>query len=757
MGVTLATLAARRAHPDGGRVRSLTAIVYPRVTSNEGEGPVFAWWGRAVVRARWFVLAATLAVVAVGAVWGTGIFGALASGGFDDPASESSRAHALIEERFGSTGDDLTILYTHPTATADQPALAGPVQAVLDRLEGRPEVVAIGSLYDGEHPTYVSTDGHSTYITLRLRDNDEDGKLADLRALEPLLEAGGEVDTEVGGIYAFLRDANEQVEADIVRAELISAPVLFVLLLVIFRGLVAAVSPLLVGGVAILGGFVVTRIVASLTEVSVFAANVITLLGLGMAIDYALFIVGRFREELAAGHPTAVAVERTLRTAGRTVAVSGLTVTLALSSLLLFPMGFLKSVAYGGMAAVLVAMLAALTSLPALLAVLGPRINALRIGRARRATAAGDGRRGAWERLALSVMRRPVIYLTVTAAVLVGLAVPFLRAEFGGFDERVLPEGTPSRVVSERLAADFPGGGTSPVVAVVDGATPEQVQQFTARVSALPGVDAAGVQLTDGRVSVVAVLYDGSVTSDVAKDVVRQVRDLPAPDGAEVLVGGRTAANLDQVSFLSARLPWMALYVFAVTFVLLVLAFGSVVLPVKAILMNVISIGASFGVIVWVFQDGHFADALAFTPLGALEPTNLVLLLAVLFGLSTDYEIFLLSRVREEYLLTGDNTGAVAAGLQRTGGIITAAALLLIVVVAGFATGGTQSIKVLGIGTVVAVAVDAALVRTLLVPATMRLLGRWNWWAPGPIARMYQRIGIKESEDLRAAPTGGDR
>lgn len=719
---------------------------------------MFAWWGRAVVRARWFVLAATLAVVAVGAGWGTGIFGALASGGFDDPASESSRAHARIEETFGAVGDDLAILYTHPTATADQPALAGPVQAVLDRLEGRPEVVAVASVYDGQHPTYVSTDGHSTYITIRLRDNDEDGKLADLRALEPLLEAGGDVDTEIGGIYAFLRDANEQVEADIVRAELISAPVLLVLLMVIFRGLVAAATPLLVGGVAILGGFAVTRVVASLTEVSVFAANVITLLGLGMAIDYALFVVGRFREELAAGHPTAVAVERTLRTAGRTVAVSGLTVALALSSLLLFPMGFLKSVAYGGMAAVLVAMLAALTSLPALLAVLGPRINALRIGRPRRAPAAGEpGRRGAWERLARSVMRRPVIYLVVTAVVLLGLGVPFLRAEFGGFDERVLPEGTASRVVSERLAADFPGGGTSPVLAVVDGATPEQAQQFAARVSALPGVSGAAVQQTDGQVSVVAVLYEGSVTSDVAKDVVRQVRELPAPAGAEVLVGGRTAANLDQVSFLSARLPWMALYVFAVTFVLLVLAFGSVVLPVKAILMNVISIGASFGVIVWVFQDGHFADALAFTPLGALEPTNLVLLLAVLFGLSTDYEIFLLSRVREEYLLTGDNTGAVAAGLQRTGGIITAAALLLIVVVAGFATGGTQSIKVLGIGTVVAVAVDAALVRTLLVPATMRLLGRWNWWAPGPIARMYQRIGIKESEDLRAAPTGGDR
>jgi RND superfamily putative drug exporter len=724
---------------------------------------MFAWWGRAVVRARWFVLAATLAVMAVGAVWGAGIFGALASGGFDDPASESSRAHALITDEFGAVGDDLVVLYTHPSATADQPALAGPVQSVIESLDGRPEVVMVGSFYDGEHPTFVSTDGHSTYLTIRLRDNDEDGKLADLHAIEELLPAGGEIDTEVGGIYAFLRDANEQVEADIVRAEMISAPILLVLLLLIFRGLVAALTPLLVGGVAILGGFAVTRVIANFTEVSVFAANVITLLGLGMAIDYALFVVGRFREELGNGYPADVAVGRTLRTAGRTVGVSGLTVALALSSLLLFPMGFLKSVAYGGMAAVLVAMLAALTSLPALLAVLGPRINALRVGPRPRGQSvqatqlAAKKGPGAWERLARSVMRRPVIYLVATAAVLVSLAVPFLRAEFGGFDERVLPESTPSRVVAERLAADFPGGGVAPVLAVIDGASTEQAQGFAAQAAALPGATNAAVTLTNGNVSVVSVLYQGTATSEVARDLVHEVGALPAPAGAEVLVGGRTASDLDQVESLFSRLPWMALYVFAVTFVLLVLAFGSVVLPVKAIIMNTISIGASFGVIVWVFQDGHLADQLAFTPTGALEPTNLVLLLAVLFGLSTDYEIFLLSRVREEYLRTGDNTASVAAGLQRTGGIITAAALLLIVVVAGFATGGTQSMKVLGIGTVVAVAVDAALVRTLLVPATMRLLGRWNWWAPGPIARIYQRIGIKESEDLRPAPVGGDR
>ncbi len=737
---------------------------------------MFGWWGRAVARARWVVLAGTLGVVAVGAVWGTGIFGALASGGFDDPASESSHAYARITDAFGSVGDDLVVLYTAPDATVDEPGLAGPVQAVLDRLEGRSEVVMVASVYDAEHPAFVSTDQHSTYITIRLRNNDEDGKLADLATLEPLLQAGGGVRTDVGGIYAFLRDANNQVEADIVRAEVVSLPILLVLLLFIFRGLVAAATPLLVGGVAILGGFALTRLIAGFTEVSVFAANVITLLGVGMAIDYALFVVSRFREELAAGQPTAAAVERTLRTAGRTVAVSGVTVALALSSLLLFPMGFLKSVAYGGMAAVVVAMLAALTALPALLAVLGPRINSLRIGRRRPLAPAGQPgaaprargasadeprgqiRPGGWERLARSVMRRPVVYLIVVSAVLVGLGIPFLRGHFGGFDERVLPEGTASRTVAERLAADFPGGGTAPIYAVVDNADPRAAQEFAGRAAGLPGAIRAAVTLTRPDVSVVSVVYEGSAISDAARDLVREIRALPAPEGGEVLVGGRTASDLDQVDGLVQRLPWMAVYVFGVTFLLLLFAFGSMVLPAKAIVMNIVSIGASFGVVVWVFQDGHLAEFLGFTPTGSLEPTNLVLLLAVLFGLSTDYEVFLLSRVREEYLQRGDSTTAVAVGLQRTGGIITAAAVLLIVVVAGFTTGGTATLKLLGVGTVVAVAVDAALVRTLLVPATMRLLGRWNWWAPGPIARLYQRVGLRESENLDLDPaTSGTR
>jgi uncharacterized membrane protein YdfJ with MMPL/SSD domain len=711
---------------------------------------VFEWWGRAVVRARWWVLAASTVLVVIGATWGAGIFGTLSGGGYDDPSSQSSHAHARIAEVFGPQGDDVLALYTSPTSTVDNQVIAGPVREVLARLAGRPEVSEVSSYYTTNLPTFVSADRHSTYVALRLREGDENAKLADLAAIRPLLDAGGGVETVVGGNISFLNDANSQIEHDIVRAEVLSLPILLVMLIFIFRGLIAAATPLVVGVIAILGAFTVTRVVSQFTEVSVFAANVITLLGLGMAIDYALFVVSRFREELAAGHPTAVAIGNTMRTAGRTVVVSGLTVALALSSLLLFPMDFLKSMGYGGMAAVLVAMLAALTALPALLAVLGQRINAIRIPLPRRRRpSTPDGavaRAGAWERLARSVMRRPVPYLLATSAVLLALATPFLRAQVGGFDERVLPEGTASRTVAERISDDFPGGSVAPIVVVADGVTPASTQSYLTQLRALPGVTGAEIYNAKDSTVLLSVTYDGEPSSDQAREVVRDVRALAPPPGVDVLVGGRPSSDLDQIDGLLGQLGWMALYVGVVTFVLLFFAFGSVVLPIKAIVMNMISIGASFGVVVWIFQDGHLADLMGFTPTGFLEPTNLILMLAILFGLSTDYEVFLLSRIREEWDRTGDNTEAVAAGLQRTGGIITAAALLLIVVVFGFAIGGVTTIKMLGIGTVVAVALDAALVRTLLVPATMRLLGRWNWWAPAPLARFYRRFGLHEGD-----------
>jgi trehalose monomycolate/heme transporter len=714
---------------------------------------MFAWWGRVVVRLRWLVLAAAAGLLVLGATWGGKVFGDLISGGFEDPASQSSRAHTQITQELGRQDADILALYTGS-------GLDGAVGDVAQRLSGRPEVVSV-------QPGPKSIAGDATYLAIQLRDGDENHKLADLAAVEPLLKAPDPIQTQIGGLVPFLDDANHQISDDIRRAELISMPILLLLLIFIFRGLVAATMPLLVGVLAVLGAFTSVRLLAQVTDVSVFAINIITMLGLGMAIDYSLFIVSRFREELARGQTPAEAVAATLSTAGRTVFVSGMTVALALASLLVFPMDFLKSMAWGGMSAVLVAMLAALTALPALLAVLGTRINSLRIrlprftrGRAlQMATVGADAgfiaagfiaargsegvqpkevtRDGGWARLARSVMRRPVIYAVGVTAVLVAMALPFLRIEFGGFDERVLPAGTESRVVTERMGDEFAGGGVAPISVLVHG----EVGDLPQRISALENVTGARVTAQRGDATLIQVAYEGEAASAQAREVVEEIRAMDP----EAMVGGRSATVVDQLDAFAARLPWMLALIGLTTFVILFLAFGSVILPLKAILMNMISIGASFGVVVWVFQQGHFADAMGFTVTGFLEPGNLVLMLAILFGLATDYEVFLLSRVREEWDAKGDNNYAVAHGLQRTGGLITAAALLLIIVIGGFATGGTATIKMLGVGTGVAVAVDAALVRTLLVPATMRLLGRWNWWAPKPLAGIYRRFGIKEA------------
>lgn len=707
-----------------------------------------------MVRLRWVVLAAAALLVVVGATWGLGLFGAVSGGGFADPDAESTQAQERIDAELGSQAVDVLVLFRSDSVTVDDPAFQEAVTDTLAELAAHPEVTNVTSFYDTQSPALVATDRQATYALVQLAGEDEDAKTAGYDQIRPLLATPG-LTTQAGGPVPFLDQANEQTIRDITRAELIAMPILLVLLVLIFGGLVAASMPLLVGVLAILGAFVAVRALTLVTEVSVFAINVITLIGLGMAIDYALFVVSRFREELAAGHPSDEALVRTVATAGRTVAVSGLIIGTSLISLLIFPQPFLTGIGFGGMAAVLVAMLASVTALPALLAVLGPRINALAVPlpwRRRRADPAAAtavstaATAGAWARIARSVMRRPVRYAVVVVVGLLLLATPFLRVEFGGFDERVLPAGAESRVVAEAIAEEFPDGASvGPVEVLLSGADPQVAQAFADEIAGLPGATGAQIAAVRDTSALIRVSYLGEPTGDEAEALVRAVRGLAPPAGAEVLVGGRTAADIDMLDSLGTYLPWMALLMATATMVLLFLAFGSVVLPIKAVLMNLVSIGASFGVVVWVFQDGHFADLLGFTPTGFIDPTNPILMLAVLFGLATDYEVFLLSRVREEWDRTGDNTASVAAGLQHTGRIITAAALLLIVVVAGFATGGISFIKLIGVGMIVAIVVDATLVRVLLVPATMRLLGRWNWWAPGPLGRLYRRFGLHEA------------
>jgi RND superfamily putative drug exporter len=723
---------------------------------------MFEALGRVMYRRRRWVVALSVAFVVFAGVWGTGVFGAMTGGGFNDPDSESTRAFEVAERELGRGGGDVVVLYSSDELTVDDPAYGEAVEESLAALPG--DVVEETVTFFGTGaPQLVSEDRRSTYAVLTLA-GDEDQRTDGLERIEDEL-AAPDLETQVGGNTTINRDINERVSADIARAEMISMPILAVLLVIIFGSFAAAGLPLAIGGVAILGAFAALRGFASFTDVSIFAVNVVTIIGLGLAIDYGLFMVSRFREEIRRQPDTQTALARTMATAGRTVAVSGITVAVSLAGLLIFPQVFLRSMGFGGMSAVLIAMIAALTLLPALLAMLGPKVDALSVRPwlrrvFRRAPRATTDEHGAWARIAHSVMRRPVIYTVVVTAVLLVLALPFLNAQFGGIDERALPAGTESRVVAETIRTDFPPSTNGPFDAVVTLAAPVDsaaggaaLASYVDAVAAVPGVEGATVVDAAGSTAHVDIAYTGDPLSTEARGLVGDLRAVPAPDGGQALVGGQSAELEDLLDSLAALLPWMALFVVATTFVLLFLAFGSIVLPVKAVIMNVLSLGASFGALVWIFQEGNLSGVLDFSPTGTLEATQPILVLAIIFGLSMDYEVFLMSRIREQYDLTGDNTTAVATGLQRTGGIITSAALLLLVVIGAFSLSGITFIKMIGVAMLIAIVVDATIVRVLLVPATMRLLGRANWYAPGPLRKLYARYGIRESDgDVPAEP-----
>ena len=708
---------------------------------------MFESLGRSVFRRRRVVLAAAGVLAVVAALWGTGVFGSLAGGGFDDPDSDSARAAEQAARAFGRHQPDVVVLYSSPTLTVDDPAFWTAAQRTLAALPTR-YVAKVTSYWDTRAPQLVSADRHATYAVLELTGADGDARQDALEQIQDRLAAPG-LTTRVGGAVAVGRDGDAQVARDLARAETLSLPLLLVLLVVVFGALAAAGMPLLVGGLAILGAFTTLRLLSMVTDVSVFAINLVTMLGLGLAIDYALFVVSRFREELAAQPPGPQRVEdalaATVATAGRTVAFSGLTVAISLAGLLWFPQMFLRSMGFGGIAAVLVAMVAALTVLPALLGVLGPRVNAGSIPRRRhRQGRPASGAGGWWSRVARSVMRHPLAYLAAIVVGLVALGLPFRNVAWGGIDARALPATTESRQVSETLDRDFTHNATTAIQAVVAGADSAGVRGYTQRLRTVPGVTGAEVTQTAVDISLIAVRHDADPMSPRARRLVTDVRAVEPPAGSQVLVGGDTAELVDLLSSLRHTLPWMAAFVGLVTFILLFLAFGSVVLPLKAIAMNLLSLTATFGALVWIFQQGHLSGLLGFTPTGTIEATQPILMLAIVFGLSMDYEVFLLSRVREQWDRTGDNTSAVAAGLQRTGAIITSAALLLVVVIGAFSTSGVTFIKMIGVGMIIAILLDATVVRVLLVPATMRLLGRYNWWAPPPLARFWQRYGHRE-------------
>jgi uncharacterized membrane protein YdfJ with MMPL/SSD domain len=718
---------------------------------------MFESWGRTLYRRRRLTLGVALLFVIFAVVWGTGVFGKLSSGdNFTPPTSQSQREANRADQVFGRNDADVVVLYRSATMTVADPAYRQAVTTALAALP-RADVAGVTTYWSTGSPSLVSTDRHATYAVLQLTGADDAARHTTYDAIKaeltPASLAADGVTAEVGGNVPLEVAINNEVTADIAKAEGFSLPVLLILLMVIFGSLAAAALPVAIGGVAILGSFTVLRLLTMATTVSIYSVNITTILGLGLGIDYGLFMVTRFREELHRQPTVEQAVARTVATAGRTVAVSGVTVAVALTSLMLFPVDFLRSMGYGGVATVAIDVLAALIVLPALLAVLGPRINALRIRRSVHRPAR-DEESGAWYRLARSVMRRPVVYVTVITIALLALGAPFLRISWGGTDARTLPAASTIRQVQQTLDSDFPVNSTAPIESLLTGpaATSQaQLGAYLRHVEAIPGVTSAKVTGVKGNVARVDIGYTPAPVSDAARHIVTEIRAIPVP-GTAILVGGTTAGLIDELSSLGSTLPWMALLVCVSTFVLLFLAFGSVVLPLKAIVMNALSLSATFGVVVWIFQWGHLSGLLRFTPTGSIDPTMPILMLAIIFGLSMDYEVFLLSRIRERYDQTGDNTVAVAAGLQRTGGVITSLALLLIIVIGAFSASGITFIKLMGVGMIVALIVDASVVRILLVPATMRLLGRANWWAPRPLRRLYGRYGIKEETPAPAVP-----
>jgi uncharacterized membrane protein YdfJ with MMPL/SSD domain len=719
--------------------------------SSRGK-PMFETWGRVVYRRRRLILVLALLSVAFAAVWGTGVFARLqTSGGFTAPDSQSQQSARLAARAFGRDAGDMVVLYQSPAANVRSPGVRAAITRAVAALPPG-KVVSAQTYWSAHSPRFVSASGRETYAVLELAGGTDAAKVKSFDAIKNDLRAPG-LRSDIGGQIPTEEMINKQVTSDIGRAEGLSMPVLLILLLVIFGSLAAASLPLAIGGIGILGSFAALRLLTLATPVSIYSINITTILGLGLAIDYGLFMVGRFREELHRQGSVQDAVARTVATAGRTVAVSGVTVAVALASLMLFPETFLRSMGYGGVATVLVDMLAALTVLPALLAVLGPKVNALRVRRSVRRPAASETS-GAWYRLARTVMRRPLAFAAVIIVVLLALGSPFLHVAWGGTDARVLPAAAGPRVVTEALHRDFPGSATSPIESVVRFAGPVAgspartagLAAYTTRLARVPGVDSAQVTGVRGSVARVDLRYAPDPLSAGARGIVSRVRAVPPPAGARAYVGGQSAQLADELSELSGTLPWMALVMAAATFVLLFLAFGSVVLPLKAIAVNLLSLAATFGVVVWIFQEGHLSGLLGFTPTGTIDPTMPILMLAIIFGLSMDYEVFLLSRIRERYDLTGDNTASVASGLQRTGGVITSAALLLVIVIGAFSASGITFIKLMGVGMIVALIVDASIVRVMLVPAAMRLLGRANWWAPEPLRGLYARYGIGEGD-----------
>jgi RND superfamily putative drug exporter len=723
--------------------------------------------GRFTVRRRRWILVGTVIGVIVAGAFGGSVIQRLSNGGFTDPGSESQRAERVLNQSFHTGNPNLVLLVTARDGTVDQPAVADAGRALTEEIAAEPGIQQAFSYWTlGSPQPLRSNDATQALVLVRIAGN-EDQVRERVKELSPTFtRSEGPISVAVGGQAEVFRQVGAQVEEDLRRAETITFPIVLLLLILVFGSVVAAGLPLAMGALAVVGTLLVLRAIASLTDVSIFSLNLTTALGIGLGIDYSLFIVSRYREEMRRGLPAHEAVVRTVQTAGRTVLFSALTVAISLAALLIFPLFFLRSFAYAGIAVVTLALIGAIVFLPALLAALGSRVDLLVLWR-RAPKEVGEGM---WHRIATFVMRRPVPIALSVVAVLVVLGTPFLRASFGLPDDRVLPHTASSRRVQDQIRSNFSSEEASALSVVAPAVTASgprrdvEVDRYARALSRLRDVarvDAGTGSYVDGRLVAppnpassrfgsdsgtwLSVVPSVEPLSEAGERLVNGIRSTRAP--FETLVAGASAQLVDSKAAIFGRVPLAAALIALVTFVVLFLMTGSILVPVKALVLNLLSLSATFGAMVFVFQEGHFAGLLNFTATGTLDSAMPVLMFCIAFGLSMDYEVFLLSRIKEEHDAGADNVASVAVGLERTGRIVTAAAAILAVVFIAFATSEITFIKLFGVGMALAVIMDATLIRGALVPAFMRLAGRANWWAPRPLRRLYGRFGLSDADE----------
>jgi RND superfamily putative drug exporter len=673
-----------------------------------------------------------IAVVLAGGI-GSAVFGKLDSGGYSDPKSDSAKAFTYLTDVF-KVKDPAVVLVVETKDGITNPSAIASATKLENQIKTESGVDSTLSYWSaGGAPSLKSTDGKSAYLFIY----SDDVVWDNVQSLGKEIQAKYDGKFEDLTVYAsgtgvFAHAINTKISEDLKLSESISIPLTFILLIFVFGGLVASAMPLLVGVSAILGSFLVIYLLTLVTGVSIFALNLITGLGLGLGIDYALLIVNRFREELHAGRSVDESIKRTVNTAGKTVFYSGLTIVITLAALVLFPQMFLKSFGYAGVTVVVMAVLGALVALPALLAILGTRIDKL-VVRKSSITPKEDGR---WADTARFVMRRPVAVVMLSLIILTVLAAPIKNMVFSQVDSRVLPASNSAAFASKIISDRFPGQEGNPIEIIVpNGATMgTQINQYTTEIAQVPGIVRIGDSQVSGNDVRVTAIHSMGPRTPAAEVLIKEIRKIRAPEGT--LIGGVAADYADTQIGIAKTMPWALLWIAIGVLILLFVFTGSIILPIKAIILNILSLSATLGVITWIFVDGHLKWLVGdFTVTGSVDTGSIILVAVVAFGLSMDYEVFLLSRIKEEHDAGRSNIESVATGLQRSARIITAAAGLLAIVFASFMLSGVTSIKMLGFGVAFAILLDASLVRALLVPALMRLFGERNWWAPKAMKR----------------------